>query len=1062
MATPYFKTRLLPLVALAAALTACGNGNDGIGPIRVSAGDTYALTSGNRLISFNRASPGTARTAVAITGVTAGETLVGVDFRPSNGLLYGVGTAGTVYTIDTTSGVATSVFVITGATLSGGAFGVDFNPVPDALRVVSDTGQNLRVNMTTGVATIDTPLTGPGAAGISATAYTNSFSNACRTTIYYLDTTEGLLLTSASPNAGVTTSVGALGAAAANAVSAFEISSVSESSNTAYAVLTVGTAPTLYTVNLATGVATSVGAIGGAAVVGEQVRGLAMAPPATLPAVAAGELFGLTEGGRLVSFNRSAPGKLCSNNLIGPLANGESVIGIDFRPSTGALHALASASGTARLLTLDPATGAVTDDAPISVALTGTDYGMDFNPTGPVALRLVGDNGQNLRVTDIASGATTSDGALNGASTGATAAGYTNSVQGAGTTTLYVLDTAADTLNIQNPPNAGTVTMPLPLGLDFGPINGFDIDGRDNVALLAGNVGSAAVSSLYTVDLTTGTATVVAGGAIGSLSGITDRVRGLTRPTPTTTVFGLTEADELVQVSLADPMSVTSIGAVTGLVGEDLVGIDFRPSTGLLYGVGSGGGLFTINTSTALATRVVLSADQADMGADGTPAFTALAGMGFGMDFNPMPASVPLRIVSDAEQNLRVTNPVTGTTFTDTGLSRAPVALSAVAYSNSFTPNPASTVLYALDAASDRLMTISPPNNGTTRVVGPTLADVTATSTLEIAGPATALAVFDGVGTKTLYSLSLATGASAAVGAIATSDAIVALAAPISSTEPAAGSTVFAMGFDSGMSSYNLLSFARNAPGTLLTDVGVTGLAGGMGETVVGMDFRSLDGLLYVLTNTAGVGRVYTLNTVSGVAALIGTTLVADAADTGVDGTVAYTGLSGTAFGMDFNPLPASVPLRIISDTGQNLRVTSLTTLATFTDGNINQPAPDVHAAAYTNSVTPNPVSTMLFVIDAGSGALLQQNPPNNGTLLNIGALSATDSFSTVSGFDIAGGANGVSLAALQPIVGVTPQPQSRLYRINLTTGAATEVVSGALVGGAAGVPLRGLAIRIQ
>ena len=84
------------------------------------------------------------RTRKPITGLADGEFLVGVDFRPSNGLLYGVGriggdpmALGQLYTIDIDSGVATAVGV-RAIPLNGNAFGVDFNPVPDLLRIVSD------------------------------------------------------------------------------------------------------------------------------------------------------------------------------------------------------------------------------------------------------------------------------------------------------------------------------------------------------------------------------------------------------------------------------------------------------------------------------------------------------------------------------------------------------------------------------------------------------------------------------------------------------------------------------------------------------------------------------------------------------------------------------------------------------------------------------------------------------------------------------------------------------------------------------------------------------------
>jgi hypothetical protein len=273
-------------------------------------------------------------------------------------------------------------------------------------------------------------------------------------------------------------------------------------------------------------------------------------------------------------------------------------------------------------------------------------------------------------------------------------------------------------------------------------------------------------------------------------------------------------------------------------------------------------------------------------------------------------------------------------------------------------------------------------------------------------------------------------------------------------------STVYAVGVNSP--TISLLSFARNAPGTVATIGNITGV--GAGESVDGIDFRPSDGLLYMLTTGGGVSRVYTVNLTTAAATLVGV-LAADP----TDATAPFTAVSGVNRGINFNPMPAAVPLRIISDSGQNLRVSNLATLTTVTDADINQPAPSVNAAAYTNSFpTPAGVTatTALYVIDAATGSLLQQGlaapGPNGGVLTNVGALSAADSFSAMSGFDIGGGANGVALAALQKIVAGTPEASSRLYRVNIATGAATEVVAGALIGGAGAAAIGGLAIRIQ
>jgi hypothetical protein len=79
----------------------------------------------------------------------------------------------------------------------------------------------------------------------------------------------------------------------------------------------------------------------------------------------------------------------------------------------------------------------------------------------------------------------------------------------------------------------------------------------------------------------------------------------------------------------------------------------------------------------------------------------------------------------------------------------------------------------------------------------------------------------------------------------------------------------------------------------------------------------------------------------------------------------------------------------------------------------------------------------MLMVLDTASDSLALQNPPNDGTLTLIGALGLD--LAGDGGMDIAGGANGLALASLRT-AGAGP---SRLYRVDLATGAATA--AGAL-----------------
>ena len=67
----------------------------------------FAVNNSNQLISFNSVTPGSVFTIGTITGLSAGDTIVGIDFRPADSRLYGLGVnlgTGTarVYIIDRT------------------------------------------------------------------------------------------------------------------------------------------------------------------------------------------------------------------------------------------------------------------------------------------------------------------------------------------------------------------------------------------------------------------------------------------------------------------------------------------------------------------------------------------------------------------------------------------------------------------------------------------------------------------------------------------------------------------------------------------------------------------------------------------------------------------------------------------------------------------------------------------------------------------------------------------------------------------------------------------------
>ncbi|HUR98533.1 MAG TPA: DUF4394 domain-containing protein [Pyrinomonadaceae bacterium] len=248
-----------------------------VGLVDVKAVTVYGVNTSNQLVRFDSATPGTVSTPIAISGLQAGETILGIDFRPANGQLYGLGSTSRLYVINIATGVATQVGTAGAFTLSGTDFGFDFNPTVDRIRVVSNTGQNIRLNPDTGaLAATDTPLN-PGSPSVNAAAYTNNFAGATTTTLYVIDTTTNSLYTQNPPNAGTLNLVGPLGVVAGNSTG-FDIASFG---GQAYATLVVGGISRLYLINLSTGTATLLGSIGG----GNTLRGLAIAfgsPAATV------------------------------------------------------------------------------------------------------------------------------------------------------------------------------------------------------------------------------------------------------------------------------------------------------------------------------------------------------------------------------------------------------------------------------------------------------------------------------------------------------------------------------------------------------------------------------------------------------------------------------------------------------------------------------------------------------------------------------------------------------------------------------------------------------------
>jgi hypothetical protein len=215
-------------------------------------------------------------TKVKIKGLQKKEKILAIDRRPADGLLYALGSTSRLYTINWETGQATQVGTGQFSTLlNGTSFGFDFNPVVDLIRVVSNTGQNMRLNPTTGaVAAVDAGLAYAGGDAnfgavpdVVGSAYINNDNDplTTTTTLYGLDPGLDVLVVQNPPNSGTLNTVGPLGIEATE-IAGFDVAG---SNGTAFAAIVVkqGTKKkyraTLFTINLTTGAATSLGNIGG-------------------------------------------------------------------------------------------------------------------------------------------------------------------------------------------------------------------------------------------------------------------------------------------------------------------------------------------------------------------------------------------------------------------------------------------------------------------------------------------------------------------------------------------------------------------------------------------------------------------------------------------------------------------------------------------------------------------------------------------------------------------------------------------------------------------------------
>lgn len=231
----------------------------------------------------------------------------------------------------------------------------------------------------------------------------------------------------------------------------------------------------------------------------------------------------LTQKMELLTLNAGQPGKVLQRTAVTGLPPGETLVGMDYRIAKGVLFTLSSAG---RLYTLDVPSGALKlVGSGAGVALQGSSFGVDFNPVAD-RVRVVSNTGNNLRLHPDTGALAATDPALAyapgdvqaGQMPEVVAAGYTYNKKDDKLTTNYAIDRRSGTLLTQGSvegmqpvvsPNTGQLRTVGPLGT--GPLldAAMDIADVTGAAFTAVRTANQATTKLYTIDLSSGKATLI-------------------------------------------------------------------------------------------------------------------------------------------------------------------------------------------------------------------------------------------------------------------------------------------------------------------------------------------------------------------------------------------------------------------------------------------------------------------------------------------------------------------------------------------------------------------------
>ncbi|MEP6647633.1 MAG: DUF4394 domain-containing protein [Saprospiraceae bacterium] len=168
--------------------------------------------------------------------------------------------------------------------------------------------------------------------------------------------------------------------------------------------------------------------------------------------------------------------------------------------------------------------------------------------------------------------------------------------------------------------------------------------------------------------------------------------------------YGLTDRNELVKYKAGPPALLLSSVTLSGLgPAEHMLAMDFRPSTGILYGVSDSSKIYTIDPVSGIVKAI-----------SKVPFQPTIKGSSVGFDFDPKRDMI--RLVTDLGQNLNI-DPNQGiVAMVDPDLNPFGPAVNAVAFSNIYIPGRGYT-MYDIDASRGDLY-VQDPTLGSLSLIG--------------------------------------------------------------------------------------------------------------------------------------------------------------------------------------------------------------------------------------------------------------------------------------------------------------------------------------------------------